>query len=311
MSFFSIIIPLYNKELFLENTLKSVFNQTFSDFEIIIVNDGSTDKSLEIANSFQNEKITIYAQVNQGVSVARNLGIEKSTSNYCCFLDADDIWKPNHLQSLYDLIQKFPEAGLYCTRYETKISKIKTIQTVFDFDNSFQGYIVDFFKSSLVNRIALTSATCIPKKTFYTLGGFEPNITSGQDLDYWIRIALKNKVAISDQITLVYNFISENKSLSKTNIEKKILPDLEKYSQEEKKNLSLKRFLDLYRIEYALHFHIIGNKNKKEYYLKNVSPENINPKTQFLLKLPSNLLSKLLFTKRYLKQFGIDFSVYH
>ena len=311
MPFFSIIIPLYNKEKFIENTLKSVFQQIFEDHEIIIVNDGSTDKSLEIVKSFQNEKIKIYSQENQGVSTARNLGIEKSLSEYCCFLDADDYWKPNHLQSFYDLIQKFPNAGLYCNRYEILISKNKKIKTKFDFEETFEGYLNDFFKSSYIDRVALTSATCIPKKTYDKLGGFDTEISSGQDLDYWIRIGINSKVAISNQVTLLYNFVIENNSLSKTNIEKKSLPDLNKYSKEEKNDNSLKRFLDLYRIEYALHFHITGNKNKKDYYLKNVSPENINPKTQLLFKLPSVLLRNLLFIKRYLKQFGIDFSVYH
>ena len=89
MPFFSIIIPLFNKEKFLKATLESVFEQTFSDFEILVINDGSTDKSLEIVESIQHKKIKIYNQKNQGVSAARNLGIEKSTSDYCCFLDAD------------------------------------------------------------------------------------------------------------------------------------------------------------------------------------------------------------------------------
>lgn len=311
MAFFSIIIPLYNKEIFLKTTLKSVFEQTFTDYEIVIVNDGSTDKSLEIAKSYQNDKIKIFNQKNQGVSVARNLGIEKSTAAYCCFLDADDIWKSNHLESLYNLIQKFPEAGLYCNRYEIQINKNKIIPTVFDFENSFEGYLNNFFKSSLINRIALTSATCISKKVYSEIGGFKPEISNGEDLDYWIRIALNYKVVISNQITMLYNFKNDNKGLSKINIEKHKLPDLEKYQVEEKQNPYLKRFLDLYRIEYALHFHICGNSFKMKYYLKNVSKENIHPKTKLLFKTPSVLLEKMLFTKRYLKQFGIDFSVYH
>lgn len=311
MAFFSIIIPLYNKEKFLKSTLESVFQQTFTDYEIIIVNDGSTDKSIEIIESFQNIKIKVYNQKNQGVSSARNLGIENSTAEYCCFLDADDIWKPNHLESLFQLIQKYPDAGLYCNRYEILISKNKKIKTKFDFEESFKGYLNDFFKSSYIDRVALTSATCIPKKTYYKLGGFDTKISSGEDLDYWIRIGINSKVAISNQVTLLYNFIIENNSLSKTNIKKKSLPDLEKYHLEEKENPSLKRFLDLYRIEYALHFHICGNTNKKKFYLKNVAKENINPKTKLLLRTPSVLLEKMLLTKRYLKQFGFDFNVYH
>lgn len=311
MPYFSIIIPLYNKEQFLESTLKSVFEQSFVDYEIIIVNDGSTDKSLEIAESFRNDKIKIYSQENQGVSAARNYGIEKAKASFCCFLDADDYWKPNHLESLYQLIQKFPNAGLYCNRYDIIITKNKKIKPKFDFEDTFEGYLNDFFKSSYINRIALTSACCITKKIYWKVGGFNTQINSAEDLDYWIRIGLKYKVVVSNQTTLEYNFLFENQGLSKTNIEKKSLPNLEKYNQEEKSNKSLKRFLDLYRIEFGLHFHILGNKNKKDFYLKNVASENINPKAKLLLNLPSKLLRKLLFLKRHLKQLGIDFTIYH
>lgn len=311
MPFFSIIIPLYNKENFLKATLESVFEQTFSDYEIIVVNDGSTDNSLEVLKSIKHKKIEIYNQKNQGVSAARNLGIEKSTSDYCCFLDSDDIWKPNHLESLHELIQNFPQADFFCTRYQTEIGKNKFIKNTFDFDDSFQGLITDFFKSSLISRIATSSSTCISRKIYTEIGGFNININSGEDLDYWIRIALKYKVAISNQTTLNYNFRIENQGLSKTNIERRLLPDFDIYESEENQNSSLKRFLDLYRIEYALHFHICGNSNKKKFYLKKVAKENINQKTKLLLRTPSILLDKMLFTKRYLKQFGIDFNVYH
>lgn len=311
MPFFSIIIPLYNKELFLEKTLQSVFKQTFFDYEIIIINDGSTDKSLEIAQSFQNEKVKIYSQDNQGVSAARNKGIKESTTNYYCFLDADDLWKPNHLESLYNLIQKFPKAGLYCSRYEFEISKNRTIQTNFDFEDSYEGYLEDFFRSSLIYRIATGSSTCLPKKTYTEIGGFDTKITNAEDTDFWTQIALKHKVAISNKSTAIYNYRIENKSLSKIDIKNRLLPDFDKYAEEEKQNNSLKQFLDLYRIEFALHYHISGNKEKKDFYLKNVCKESINKKTRILFKVPSYFLRKMLFTKRYLKQFGIDFSVYH
>lgn len=308
---FSIIIPLYNKEKFLEKTLNSVFDQTFDDYEIIVVNDGSTDDSLNILNRFLNNKIKIYNQENQGVSSARNLGIEKSSAPFCCFLDADDLWKNNHLQTLFDLTKKFPEAGMFCSRYEIQITKNKIITPSFDFENSYEGYVFDFFKSSMVNRVALTSTVCINKKIHKEINGFNISVNNGEDLDFWIRIALNYKVAISNKTTAFYNHMVENHSLSKLDIENRSLPDLDKYGTQEKLNSSLKDFLDLYRIEFALHFHISGNQNKKKFYLKNVSPENISSKTKLLLKLPPVLLRKLLFFKRYLKQFGIDFSVYH
>lgn len=312
MAFFSIIIPLYNKEKCLEATLKSVLNQTFTNFEVVIVNDGSTDKSLEIAQTFENEKIKIYSQKNQGVSLARNYGMQQSKAKYFCFLDADDFWKPNHLQSFYEVIQKFSNAGLYCNRFETKTSERKILYNKLDnMDDSFEGIVPNFFKNSLKNRIALTSATCIPSKVFSDIGGFDTAISSGQDLDYWIRIALKYPVVVTKNTTLIYNYTFENKSLSKIKISNKKLMDFSKFNSDEVENKDLKNFLDVYRIEYALHFHIEGFSDKKMFYLKDVSLNNLNIKTKILLKTPPFILRKLLYFKRYIKKFGLDFTVYH
>ena len=105
---FSIVIPLYNKESYIEKTLKSVLNQTFTHYEIIVINDGSTDDSEATVLEFNDKRIQLYNQKNQGAAVARNLGIEKAKYNYIAFLDADDLWMENHLETLKTLIQDFP-----------------------------------------------------------------------------------------------------------------------------------------------------------------------------------------------------------
>jgi len=311
MPFFSVIIPLYNKEQFITNTLKSVLNQTFTDFEVIIVNDGSTDNSLEKIAEFTDHRIQIYHQDNQGVSTARNKGIELAKAEYIAFLDADDIWKENHLQSFFDLIKKYPEAGLYCNRYEIKINKRKVIKTEFDFENSFEGYLTDFFKSSLINRVALTSAVCIPKHVYDKIGGFDEKITLGEDLEYWIRIALKYKVVIGKKVTILYNYTKENKNISKLSIVKHSPPNFDFFLNYEKNHPNLKRFLDLHRLEYALHYHINGNDQLKNFYLKNIDLSHINKKNLLLLKSPTFFLKLLLIIKRSMKHFGWDFNVYH
>lgn len=106
---FSVIIPLYNKEKFIFETLSSVSNQTFSDYEVIIVNDSSTDNSLNIAKSFEekDKRFKVYTVPNGGVSKARNFGISKAIGDYVCFLDADDIWKNNYLEEAAYLIKKY------------------------------------------------------------------------------------------------------------------------------------------------------------------------------------------------------------
>ena len=310
--FFSVIIPLYNKEKYIQNTLNCVFNQSFDNFEVIVVNDGSTDGSLEILRKFSDHRLKIIYQKNQGVSVARNTGMENAKADYICFLDADDTWKENHLQAFYDTITKFPNAKMYCGRYVTQISKNTFINNKFiDIPENSEGYITDFFKSSLINRVALTSAVCIHKDIFNEIGGFDPTLKSDQDLDYWIKITLKHTIAITGQTTMVYNFINANKSLSKDQSKFQKLTDLNQYVEIEKSNRSLKLFLDIYRIEYGLNYHILGLKKQSSEYLKYVDSKSMNFKTKVLFKLPSFILRLMLRIKQNLRNYGIDFTVYH
>lgn len=311
MPFFSIVIPVYNKELFVTKTLDAVLAQTFTDYEIILVNDGSTDQSFSLIKGYSDPRIRIVNQNNQGVSSARNNGILQSQATYICLLDADDFWKKNHLQSLFDMIQKFPQAGLYSQRYQIKWSEKYIQNLTYDREHTYEGVIDDFFGSSYKNRVVQTSAVCFPKEIWHELGGFDENISLGEDLDFWIRIALKYPVVVGNQVTVVYNMMQKNESLTKISLAHHRLPDFEKYAEEEKTYPSLKRLLDLYRTEYALHFHIAGNREKKDFYLKAIDPKHLSKKTAFLLKTPSYLLKCLLYGKRFAKRFGIDFSVYH
>jgi len=117
MAFISVIIPLYNKEQFIKATLLSVLNQTFTDFEVLLINDGSTDSSVDIVSSFDDKRIRLYSTENKAVSHARNYGVSKSTSDLIAFLDADDLWEFNHLENLHNLYTSFPKCGLYATAY--------------------------------------------------------------------------------------------------------------------------------------------------------------------------------------------------
>ena len=121
MPFFSVLIPLYNKENFVKQTITSLISQSCQDFEVVIVNDGSTDNSLDVVYSLKNEKFKILNQKNQGVSAARNNGAAISQGQWIAFLDADDLWKPDHLQELKKCIDKLPEAELVSTSYKIKL----------------------------------------------------------------------------------------------------------------------------------------------------------------------------------------------
>lgn len=310
MTFFSIIIPLYNKENFIENTIKSVLNQSFQNFEIIIINDESTDKSETLARAFNDEKIQIYNQKNQGVSVARNLGIKKSKGKLIAFMDADDFWRPNHLQELANLYHDFPNCGIYCSRHKIRISKnYFQIPYYNKIDKSFRGIIVDYFLSNRPFRITWTSSLAVPREILEKNHGFTPGITNGQDLELWTKIGIKHPVAITNKTTAIYNYNIPN-SLAKNHINSMKLMDFEQFKLSEKENPSLKSFLDLYRIEYGLRYFVFGNREKMRFYLKDADQQNINLKIRLLLKTPPTFLRFFLRIKNTLKRFGFDFSIY-
>lgn len=114
---FSVVIPLYNKENCIRKTLESVKKQRFKDYEVIVVDDGSTDRSLEEAEKMKCENISIIRQQNQGVSVARNTGILHAQGEYIAFLDADDEWEPWYLETIYHLTERYLESDMYVTAY--------------------------------------------------------------------------------------------------------------------------------------------------------------------------------------------------
>ena len=112
----SVVIPLYNKAHTIVNTLGSILGQTFDDFEVIIVNDGSTDNGVEVIQNYtQDSRIRIVEQKNQGVSVARNVGVKESKYNYISFLDGDDYWDEKYLENVFLAIKNYPNAGMYIT----------------------------------------------------------------------------------------------------------------------------------------------------------------------------------------------------
>jgi glycosyltransferase involved in cell wall biosynthesis len=292
---FSIVIPLFNKEKTIQNTIKSVLNQSLKTFEIIILNDGSTDQSLEKVNNIIDSRIKIISTENRGVSQARNLGIEKAKFPYIAFLDADDYWENNHLETLNQLIKDFPNAGLFATKYKYHYDNNQQIIPYFiDISNDFRGIVQDFFKSSSVYRIAWTSCVCVPKKVIDNIGNFDENITlgAGEDSDLWTRIAVKYPVAIDSKITAIYNFEGEN-HLSNEKIEKKKYAKYDKLYKEELENIWLKKFLDRERAEFAIKHKRIKKQKIFQFYYQNLSLKNLNWKIVVLLHLPGYILNLL------------------
>jgi len=204
----SVIIPLYNKEREIKRAIDSILSQTFQNFEIIVVDDHSSDGGPAIVKSYHNFRITLIEQDHRGVAYTRNHGVKLATSDFIAFLDADDEWMPNHLETIMRLIKKYPEAGMFSTAWKMQIADGKTRWANLNCipKTPWEGLLPDYFKSGdLGDSPVCTSVVTIPRKIFLEIGGFADH-WKGQDLDLWGRIALKYPVAFSwDGGAIVHN----------------------------------------------------------------------------------------------------------
>ena len=256
---FSIIIPLYNKAPYIKKALDSVISQTFKDYELIVVDDGSVDESYEVAREFLERLGIIYnliRQPNSGVSMARNLGASLSAGDYLCFLDADDWWAPNFLEKMNEFIREYPEAGIYGTNY----FYIKNGRQRVCVTNAKTGYI-DYCKT-YVEKLQMplwTGAVCLSRTIFKEFGGFKPHLCLGEDFDLWIRIALKYKVAFLNEPLSYYCQDSNPKWRLVGKLHdpsRHILWNIDYLSEEEKKNPDYKLLIDSLRAYSLLPYYL-------------------------------------------------------
>lgn len=196
---FSVVIPLYNKEATVERTLRSVFGQTVQDFEIIVVNDGSTDNGPMVVEAIGDHRVRLIHQENQGVSVARNLGIAEARYDLIAFLDADDGWLPEFLETIRRMVIRYPDCGLYATRYFfcSPMGKQRPA-IVRGLPGAFEGILENYFKIAVRSTPPVcSSAVCARKSVLTQIGGFPIGVISGEDLLAWARMAARFAIAYS------------------------------------------------------------------------------------------------------------------
>ena len=184
----SVVIPTYNRAGFLRSAIRSVLNQTFQDFEIIVVDDGSTDYSAkEVVSEFRDPRIRyIRHEVNRGGSAARNTGIKASKGKYIAFLDDDDEWLPEKLQRQLEVLYSSPErvGGVYTGFLLVNRESGKLISRRIPYKSgNLYGELVSG------NCIGTTSTLLLKRECFDKVGLFDENLLSSQDYDMWIRIS--------------------------------------------------------------------------------------------------------------------------
>lgn len=291
---FSVIIPLYNKGPYVSKAIKSVLAQTYEDFEIIVIDDGSIDDSFanaKVVLEGASMKYRLVHQENAGVSTARNNGVALSSGDYLCFLDADDWWDPAFLERMSWLIDAYPEAGIYGTNY-------------YYVKNGQERVCVESAETGCINycrvyaegmSMPLTSISVgIPRPVFDRQGGFKAHLKLGEDFDLWIRIALTERVVFLNEALAYYN---QDVNPSWRGIGHLVSPDshmlwnLDYLAEEENRNPDYKQLIDNLRTYSLMPYYLsrlFRADARKE--LAKVDWEGQPAKTRFLYRMPVFLL---------------------
>ena len=298
---FSVIMPLYNKASYVRKAVESVVGQTCKDWELIVVDNGSTDGSGEIVAKITDSRIRIVRLENNiGPGEARNYGVFQSTSPWICFLDADDWWGPTFLEEMTGLIERHPDAGIYGTGYYIVKNGKKRKAPIGVGDGFTEGEINYCQVYAKTLCMPLTSiSVCIPRGVFDEMGGFPTDIRLGEDFLLWIRIALTHKVVMLNKPLSNYNQDVDVTYRGTHN--KQYNPDtfmtfhFDQFKEEEKTNKDLKLLLDRIRVYTLMNFrkyNLYPDRVKQE--VAKVDFANVEPIYRFYYNAPYWLVKPYL-----------------
>lgn len=206
----SVIIPLYNKENGIADAVNSVIHQTFSDFELIVINDGSTDRSLEQLARFKDSRLRVISTDNKGVSSARNMGIRKAKYSWIAFLDADDWWSSSFLENMAESIEHYPRHKIFSSgrnrvftsgneRYKNKYLPKEGKTDVINYFKVISKFLPPINASSVV----------IEKSLFETYGDFNYNQKAHEDHDVWLRLCTNENLVFVNKPLSFYRKTSK------------------------------------------------------------------------------------------------------
>jgi hypothetical protein len=203
----TVVMPLYNKEQYLADTVASVLDQSHQNFELIVVNDGSTDGSADVIRQIQDSRIRLIDQANQGVSKARNNGVLNARGELIAFIDADDLWYCDHLRHLLSAYSKYKHAGLFCNRFVTiQLRENNALSDVVTEYTECPNYVRNVVDGG---PVVWTSAAMIRKDVFVIAGGFPEGISHGEDIALWINASRCAPVVFSTYIGALYNQVED------------------------------------------------------------------------------------------------------
>ncbi|HEY9905481.1 MAG TPA: glycosyltransferase [Candidatus Sericytochromatia bacterium] len=215
MPLISVIIPVYNGEKTIRETIESALNQTFQDFELIVINDGSQDATLEIVEGFQDSRIHIFSYSNAGQAISRNRGFSQSVGEFIAFLDADDLWTPNKLEAQLQALQANPQSAVAYswTDYIDEFGE-------FSRRGSHINVSGDVYKNLLmINFLENGSNPLIRRQALTEVGDFEKLLTPAEDWDMWLRLAARYHFVAVPSPQILYRVYAHSSSFNISKLE--------------------------------------------------------------------------------------------
>ena len=211
----SVIIPAYNAEKTIQETIESVLKQTLSDFEIIIIDDGSQDGTVEIVSTFSDSRIKAFSYANAGACVSRNRGFTHSIGEFIAFLDADDLWKPNKLKSQLQALENNPRADVAyswsdCINEQSKFLRRGGYSRA-------SGNV--YPQLLLLNILENGSNPLIRRQAIADIGGFDESLPAGQDWDLYLRLAINRQFILVPRKHILYRASTDSISSNLDNLE--------------------------------------------------------------------------------------------
>lgn len=226
----SVIIPVYNGGKTIQRTVNSVLNQTFTDFEIIVINAGSTDSTVEIVSQINDHRLRVYTYFKANVAVNRNLGFQHATAEFVSFLDADDLWTSDKLEAQYNALVKNSNAAVaysFTDAIDEKDDFLRFCSHAAYSGDVFLQLLLDDFIGSGSNVMIRTSA-------FAEVGGFDCLLTNAQDTDLWVRLAAKYDFVAVEKVQILYRISANSMSSNVLGLEESNLQVIERAYRYEK-----------------------------------------------------------------------------
>lgn len=233
MPLISVIIPAYNASQTIRETIETVFKQSFSDFELIVINDGSQDKTLDVLASIRDPRLKVFSYTNAGVSASRNRGLSHARGEFIAFLDADDLWTQDKLEAQLAALQENPQAAV-------AYSWTNIIDETGQFlrsgvHNSISG---DVYEELLLNNFLQSGSNpMIRRQALCEVGGFDESLAYSEDREMWLRLAVRYNFIAVPSVQILYRRSASSASANFSKMEAGCLQVIERAFAQAPKSL--------------------------------------------------------------------------